>query len=254
MYLLFIDESGNPERSDPSLIFTLTGIAIEARQLKSLSAFYHGLKYNFFHQEMSMPIPQNNKKARLIREKQELKDILKPRNASNRHCKRFMTVLIKRCIDEYNISVHPVIFLKKDLDNSPSSAWVYPLALKRIMTSFNNYLCEKTDIGILVLDSRGPITDDNLIASYYSHASNNPYGRALTNLIGPPFFARSHITYGLQIGHHIAKIVYGNYYDAYYPKQGGKEYSHVREFWNMLANTEALYGKTNKQKGIIVWQ
>lgn len=252
MYLLFIDESGSPEQTDPSLIFALVGMAVEAKSAKVLSSFYNSLKYNFFPHCMKIQIPKNRKKAKLIREQQELKDILAPVNAGNRRNLRFITALLKECIEKFNISVHPVIFLKERLDNPPSSHWIYPLALKRIMTSFNNYLAEKNDIGILVLDSREPIADDGLISSYYSHTSEDPYGKALTNLIGPPFFARSYITYGLQIVHHISKIVYGNYYETYYPKRGGKDYSYMRSFWNMLAE-KSLYGSVNNLKGIIVW-
>lgn len=259
MYFLFIDESGNPDKvSEPAKegdtpLFCLVGVSLKIQYQKTFNSFYNHLRRNMFPSIMQRQIPTNPKRAKLIREAQELKDILKPSNADNKRNQRFMHLLLRHCMEKCNITIHPVIFLKDQLDNEPSGTWIYPLALKRIMTSFNNFLVTKSDIGILILDSRGPIADDALIANYYSHTSKNPFGIACNNVIGPPFFARSHMTFGLQIAHHISHIVFGCYYESYYPKRGGRDYSHIRQYWNMLAN-RALHGTTNKLKGIIVWE
>ena len=161
--------------------------------------------------------------------------------------------VLKHCTQDNCFSVHPVIFLKDQIDNTPTGNWVYPLAFKRLLTSFNNFLTKKNDSGIIILDSRDPGSDDKLVASFYSYTAKDPYGIACTKIVGPPFLARSLMTYGLQIAHHVAYIVFGNYISTYYRKKGGKDYAHLGQFWNFISDS-ALFGSINNLKGIIVWQ
>lgn len=261
MYFLFVDESGSPEKSDPSLVFTLVGTAFQVEEYKKFTGPFNAFKHDFYPEIMNKSLTMNPKRDKLIREQQELKEILKPKSYGRRN-QRFMTAVLTHCIQKSHISVHPVIFLKEQLDNIPRGTWIYPLAFKRLLTSFNNFLLTKNDNGIAILDSRDPVSDDQLVASFYSHTSRDPFGIACTNMIGPPLFARSRITYGLQLAHHIAYLAYGHYFNCYYAKKGGKDYAHVTPFWGLLSNrsyedldsTSALYGEPNTQKGIIVWQ
>ena len=55
------------------------------------------------------------------------------------------------------------------------------------------------------------------------------------------------------MAHNISYIVYGNYFETYYSKRGGKSYGALRQFWNPIADN-SVYGETNKLKGIIVWE
>jgi hypothetical protein len=254
MYFLFIDESGSPEKSDNTLLFCLVGTAFKIEEYKRFTAFYNSLKYKFYPEIMTRPFTTNPKRDKEIKEQKELKAILKPDNIIDRRNQRFMKVTLKHCIKNCKISIHPVIFIKEKLDQSPSGLWIYPLAFKRLISSFNKFLLSENDNGILILDSRDPGSDDKLVASFFSYTSKDPFGVSCTNVVSPPLFARSLMTYGLQLAHHIAYIVYGAYLETYYSKKEGKDYALLREYWKMFIEGGALYGNTNQLRGIIVWE
>lgn len=253
MHFLFVDESGSPDSTDPTLLFTLVGVAFHIEEYKKFSGFFNNVKHSFYPEIMNKPLTMTPKIDKLIREQQELKGILKPTNFNKRD-ERFMKVILNYCINNVKVSIHPVIFLKNELNNTPNGTWIYPLAFKRLIKSFNNFLLNKQANGLVILDSRDPGSDDKLVASFYSHTARDPFGITCNNVIGPPLFARSHITYGLQLAHHIAYLTFGKYFHSYYDKKGGEEFKHVAPFWSLISNSETLYGSPNNLKGIIVWE
>jgi hypothetical protein len=253
MYLLFVDESGTPELgSDLSKVFCLVGTAINIEKYKDFSNDLFNLKSTFFRETMSRPETGDRKMNKRIRESKELKDILQPSKINPRNI-RFMKALVNDCINKYQVSVHPVIFLKEQLDNKPLGSWIYPLAFKRVIASFNNFLVTKNSKGLVLLDSRDYESDDKLISSFYSYTSSNPFGIKCDNIIGPPLFARSFMTPGLELAHHIAYITFCQYTHCFYHKLIPIDYSKVSSYWQDLSNSNTIFGNINSLKGIVAW-
>lgn len=253
MYFLFVDESGSPEKKDNSKVFSLVGTAVKIDSYKNLSSSLYSLHFSFFKEIMSRPETTDRKLNKKIRESKELKDILKPK-IINRRNRRFFNKVIDECILKNHISIHPVIFIKPELDNNPSGDWIYPLAFKRLVTSFNKFLIQKNSKGLIMLDSRDYESDDKLISSFYSYTARNPFGVKCDNVLGPPLFSRSDITPGLQLAHHIAYITFCQYTECYFHKQNQIDYSQVSSFWQRLSNSNSVFGSCNSLKGIIVWE
>ena len=105
-----------------------------------------------------------------------------------------------------------------------------------------------------MLDSIDYESDDRLISSFYSYTSNSPFGVKCDNVIGPPIFARSFMTPGLQMAHHIAYITFCQYTDCYYRKKIVADYSRVTLFWKILSDSNTIFGLPNDLKGIIAWE
>lgn len=254
MYFLFIDESGSPEaNTDNSKVFCLVGTVIHVEKYKAFSQDLFNSKYHFFREIMSLPETSDKKMNKKIKESKELKEILKPKNINPRNS-RFMQGLINTCIKKHAISVHPVIFIKEQLDNKPLGSWIYPLAFKRLISSFNKFLTTVNSKGLIVLDSRDYESDDQLISSFYSYTATNPFGVKCDNVIGPPLFARSFMTPGLEMAHHMAYITFCQYTHCFFKKKITIDYSKVSSFWAELSNSNAIFGHPNTLKGIIVWE
>jgi len=251
MNLLYVDESGTPSANDTLQTFSIVGVNIELRQLKSLTKQYLFLHNNYYpslYKDNLRSQPTMKGKVALL-ESRENKNILQPRNLSRRNIK-FITKVIELCEKE-KVKILSLTVLKDKLKKRADAEWLYPHCLQILSDLYSKFLRKsfiKTEEGIIILDSRDQPLDDFLALSQSRYMLWNKRMKQINNIPLLPFFTRSHLSFLMQIAHYFAHITNASYQYVYYNE---KKYQVHNMLWKKLSNM--IYGIA-KGKEIIVWR
>jgi len=246
MNFLFIDESGTSSFNDPDPIFAIVGVDIDESKGKSLTYEYELLKkfyFSKFYQTELRTLPTIKAKIQLLKAR-ECKEILTPDEFCYPH-RTFMFKVINLCT-KYNVQIFAVIAFKDKLKRRDPE-WLYPACLKILTKQYNHYLNKKGTRGIIVLDSRGQVLDDNMTFVQSSFLLWGKEGKLFDRVIDLPFFTRSHLSTMLQIAHYFAYMTKMQYNCVMY---NVKKYSYLGPLWRNLSSR--FFG-TPKGKEIIFW-
>jgi len=228
MYLFYIDETGTPDINDKSPLFVLSAIAVQENQCRALMEEFFSIKDKYF---------PHLKKKRFSEIKAN--DILRPSRAKNRRNIRFVND-IAHMIIRRNLHVFSFVVYKKDLDKSPKSDWIYPLALQRLSVTMQKFLDkDRKQNGLLILNSRLQSVDFILARDHYHYLTKNAAGSKCKSLIELPLFSDSKLIVGLQLVDIVSFIVYGQMYQNNFVKKktaSGLNYAHIQRYWSTIVS------------------
>jgi len=222
LYLFYIDETGNPEHSDPSHVFVLTAIAVHENQCRDLMDEFLKLKDQFYPELKTQRF-------------KELKasDLLRPsRHKANRRNARFVHAILS-LVKRKHIKIISFVVHKNELDRQANAKWLYPLALQRMLTQIQAHIEPEERQAMLILDSRLNSKDFILAKGFDDFVKNNDHGKKCRNIIELPLFSDSKLLTSLQIVDIISYCIYGRIVQERYTSRGLStvDYSYLAEYW-----------------------
>jgi len=255
MYLLYIDESGRPERTDSSIVFMLGGIAIRENYWRNFTKDFYDLTKKFYPNLF----PSGRLSIPFLKKREEyLKSLVQPTNLNLRKPEnrknRFYITKTLRLFKKYKCTIFATVAIKDDLVKEPKMNWLYPHLLQRMTLIFNTFLEEEKELGLMIIDSNMPDFEEKITFQQIGYLLGNKLGKKCQSIIGLPLFLKSHFSQALLVTNYICGLIQA-YYSAKH--QGNRviktDYSYIKFFWKDLK--ALLYGDEQRASrgGYISW-
>lgn len=247
MNFLFLDESGTPSFKDLDTIFCVLGIDIDESNYREFTYEYNCLKRTYFsklYRIESRTLATIQEKIKLYK-KRECKEILTPNEFCYPH-KKFLYKIIELC-KKYSIKLFMVTAFKDKLHIKDPDWLLYPACIKILTRTYNTYLTNAKTKGIIIMDSRGDVLDDNMTYIQSSFLQWGKEGKLFDRVMDLPFFTASHLSVSLQIAHYFSYMATRHYY---YGRYFQKKYAYLEPLWEKLSS---LFQETPTGGEIIKW-
>lgn len=190
---MYLDESGcsgclptPPGKIQP--VFILAGLIINHEHLKSVNRDFLALKTKYARNPTLthyQDIMLSEMKGADLR-----KDLIKPNRNNRRRAKRLLQEVIGILV-KYDIKLIAKIHVKKP-GGTFSSKGMYTSTVQYLYKTFNAFLQEKQDIGMVIADSRNPALNANVSHSIFTQKNKlGTNGDAYPNIIEVPLFGHS---------------------------------------------------------------
>lgn len=201
MYVCYIDEAGcTGELDGPASAvqpaFVLNGLIVPAGRIESLTRGWIQLKQTYFPKRLP---PGSNIHDWMVAEIKG-SDIRRMARGSARNERRFSHQVVNSALDlleRHGASVVGRVFVKPIPGGFDGTA-VYTSSVQFVCRSFQTYLQQNDDIGIVIADSRNKGKNTNVAHSVFTQryaAAGDPYDR----IIEMPTFGHSDNHAGLQL-------------------------------------------------------
>lgn len=196
--LVFVDESGHPIPTDPTIRPILLAVCINEIDIHELTLKINKIKLDVYGKD-DVEIKATN----LIRSK-----TLDPRFTNN---KLFVDKLID-LINSFNIKVFAIIMERPDFTPYTEEGMLhkqYYHLLRRI-----EFFCEKYDypMALTIFDEQDRKEDEKIAIAFNNYLYKTSLGKSFKKILEVPLFANSKVTPGIQIADLMAGII-RHYYE-----------------------------------------
>lgn len=194
MYFVYVDESGTSGADPIQRFFVLAAIVVKTDQCIRLQEAVYKLKDEFHFKNVEI-------KGRDIEQSKNFFRHISP------HTKKEFVNRLFELLFAHDISLLVVVFSKEEegikrLNLSDED--VYHLSYKELVSRLENFLEEKSDNGLLLIDSRASsihshLKDDRLIKVHRDYLKRLAQQKKTTRIIEYPIFIQSEFFAGVQL-------------------------------------------------------
>lgn len=258
---MYIDEAGCPgtltsATCDIQPVLVLSGLIVEERNLSSLNKEFLELKRKF------SPNVELKHDLDIIFHEMKGSDLKKDLRDKNRNKRRRAKGFLNKVFDileKYNVKLVSRIYIKKPAAEF-NGVSVYTSAVQKFYESFNQYLYENDDVGVVIADSRNHTLNRLVSHSIFTQKNKlSKFGDAYPHIAEVPLFGHSENHSMIQIADFIcsallfpiASYVYcTNYIQNVHVTQKDKEIQN--DFIDRIKDISYRYLLRDKMRGGIV--
>ncbi|MCL4558766.1 MAG: DUF3800 domain-containing protein [Deltaproteobacteria bacterium] len=207
MYVCYVDEAGDTGTlidplSDIQPLIAICGLITNQRNIMNLTHDFLNLKRTYFPNKFSRSLYLDCMKIEI--KGSYLRKFIKGEHDQRRFALRFLDQIIT-LLEKYDVSILGHISIKP-IGLPFKGRAVYTSSIQHIATSFQNFLTQKFEFGIIIADSRDKEKNANVSHSIFTQ-KYKPKGDSYNRLLEMPLYGHSDNHAGLQLIDLIASAI-----------------------------------------------